>query len=52
MFKMGMKFNRAQGTIMIRDDAPRPDYQAWCGVYKTYKALLDAAIDSVTKVKS
>ena len=47
MFKLSMKFNRTAGTIQVREEAPRGDYQAWCRAYPTYKALVDAAIVSV-----
>jgi hypothetical protein len=30
-------------TIICNDGIPRRDYQAWCDVYPTYDALLDAA---------
>ena len=35
--------NRTPTTIYVPDDAPRRDYQSWCGQYKTYAALFDAA---------
>lgn len=30
-------------TLSFSDSEPRHDYQSWCGKYKTYAALFDAA---------
>lgn len=45
VFGRMLKLNiRLQGaTLVVGDDLPRIDYQAWCGEYKTYAALITAA---------
>lgn len=40
---MKLYFTVKGDTITHRDEAPRWDYQAWCGKYKSYAALFDAA---------
>lgn len=41
MMKTGLEIEG--NTIKIRDDVPSPSYNAWCRVYPTHEALLDAA---------
>ena len=51
MMKLGIRYNTAQGTIKIRDDAtetPRRACQAWALKYPTYRSLVDAAIATIT----
>jgi len=36
-------------SVTIPDNEPRGDYQMWCRVYQTYKALIEAAIESLKK---
>lgn len=43
MMKLSVQFNFKELTLTISDSTPRWDYQAWCGTYKTYDALVDAA---------
>lgn len=45
MMKLSLKWD-AEG-VEFRDGSPRPDYQAWCGDYPTYPALIQAAIDTL-----
>lgn len=47
MMKLGMDIK--EDGIEIRDGEPRQDYQSWCGTYKTYAALIEAAIESAAK---
>jgi hypothetical protein len=35
--------------VEVGDGEPRIDYQAWCGKYPTYQALVEAAIASLNK---
>ena len=36
--------------ILVRDETPRIDYQAWCGMYPTYEQLIEAAAKNVNSV--
>lgn len=48
MMKVGVEFKRvtdAYVEIGVPDRPPRHDYQAWCGKYATYDALLTAALE-------
>ena len=45
MMKLGIRYDPNKGTITVRDEAPRPDYQGWCRKYKTYDDLIEAAIE-------
>jgi hypothetical protein len=42
-----LTFRVKGNTITHRDEEPRWDYQSWCGKYKTYAALFDAAETAV-----
>ena len=42
MMKLHLTF--VEDTVSCRDEAPRRDYQAWCGKYPTYLALVVAAV--------
>jgi hypothetical protein len=42
MMKLGLNWN--EDSVTFTDAQPRPDYQAWCRKYKTYKDLVEAAI--------
>ena len=41
MMKLHIEFE--DDTVSTRDEAPTRDYQAWCGRYPSYDALIDAA---------
>lgn len=44
MMKLSVEYSEKDGTIKIRDDEPRPDYQGWSGqVYPTYLSLFQEA---------
>jgi hypothetical protein len=43
MMKLSVTYSQKDGTIQIRDDEPRYDYQGWCRKYPTYAALFEAA---------
>jgi len=45
MMKLG--FTWTAGTILVPDSDCKLDYQAWCGRYPTYRALIEAAITSL-----
>ncbi len=48
MMKLGLEWDET--GVTVRDDAPRPDYQAWCRKYPTYEDLvLAAATEPCTK---
>lgn len=47
MMKLSVKWTPT--TINLSDSTPRPDYQAWCGKYKTYEKLFDAAVESLSR---
>jgi len=47
MMKLRLKFD--ESGVVFSDEMPRWDYQAWCGKYKTYEALVRAAIESITE---
>jgi len=47
MMKVGAEYG--SDWIELREEAPRPDYQAWCLTYPTYGALYDAAVASLGK---
>ena len=34
-------------SLEFSDNAPRIDFQSWCGKYPTYEALYDAAVKSL-----
>jgi hypothetical protein len=38
-----LRFEIHGAVLEIPDDIPRRDYQGWCGKYKTYQALFEAA---------
>ena len=40
---MKLRFSFKGNTITHSDAEPRRDYQAWCGKYKSYADLFDAA---------
>lgn len=44
-----MKFSVRWGDTWVEtpDNEPRPDYEAWCRRYKTYRELIDAAVASL-----
>jgi hypothetical protein len=44
-----LRFGIKGNAIDVPDHEPRWDYQAWCGTYKTYAALFDAAESNVLK---
>lgn len=46
MMKWGCEYD-AINTVTIRDQEYRPDYQAWCGKYKTPQAIVDAVCESL-----
>lgn len=45
MMKLGLKWDET--SVEVRDNQPRPDYQAWCKTYPTYEALVQKAIESL-----
>ncbi len=45
MMKLGILVET--DAVEVRNHAPALDYQAWCGVYPTYDALIEAAIASL-----
>lgn len=47
---MKLRFKLDGDTIDHDDYEPRRDYQAWCGTYKTFSALFDAA-EGATNIK-
>ncbi len=46
MLKLSVQRDNAT-TLQYSDSEPRADYQSWCGKYKTYDALFDAAEQSI-----
>lgn len=46
MMKWGCEFDN--NSVTIRDQEYRPDYQAWCGKYKTPQAIVDSVCESLT----
>ena len=45
MMKLHVDFDINEGTITVRDDQPRPDYQGWArGKIKTYDDLVFTAL--------
>ncbi len=46
MMKLSVSWS-PDGTIVVSDNAPRADYQAWCREYETCEALCNAAIESL-----
>lgn len=47
MMKLQIKYN--DKAVFVRESKPTQDYQAWCGTYHTYEALIEAAINSIQK---
>lgn len=48
MMKLHVDFDINEGTIAVRDDEPRPDYQGWArGKIKTYDDLVLAALEEL-----
>ncbi len=45
MMKMGLEFT--EDTVSYRDGALRLDYEAWCGKYRDYEALVMAAMEDL-----
>ena len=57
VFGRMMKLRLAWGSDSVEVpeaeyDKPTPDYQSWCRKYPTRMALVEAAIDSLKKVKT
>lgn len=50
MMKVGLKWDNT--SVTCRDDEPAADYQAWCRVYPTFRALVEAAIASIQRQPS
>ncbi len=50
MMKLYIRFTETE--IELREDAPRHDYQAWCGKYPSYKALFDVSLETFHTSKS
>ena len=46
---MKLRFSWKGDTINVPDSEPRRDYQAWCGKYKSYADLFDAAEQAVKR---
>lgn len=44
---MKLRFTVEDGVLTFGDYEPRGDYQSWCHRYKTFRALFDAAAESV-----
>ncbi len=43
MMKLSIRYDESNLTIDLSNGTPRLDYQSWCGTYKTYEQLVDAA---------
>jgi hypothetical protein len=48
---MKTRIGFSSDTVEIPDGKPRPDYQGWSFIYKTYQALVSAAINDVGAVE-
>lgn len=46
MMKLSVRWDET--GVSVPDSEPRGDYQAWCGKYPSYKALIEAAIESLS----
>ncbi len=44
---MKLYFEYGEDFVDVREDDPKPDYQAWCREYPSYEALAKVAIESV-----
>jgi len=45
MMKLTLRFNET--GVQVQEQAPSLDYEAWCGTYESYEALIRAAIESL-----
>lgn len=48
MMKLSVKYT--DDELEVRDESPKPDYQAWCREYPTYEALIEKAAQNVDAV--
>lgn len=49
MMKLTLRWDNETNEIEISEAIPRADYQSWCRKYPSYKALIDAAIESLNQ---